>query len=212
VLLDEVDRELERRGHRFVRYADDCNVYVQSARAGEDVWQTLRQQYARLRLRINETKSAVALAWDRKFLGYSFGLAAGETVKCRVAAKALEELKHRVRVKTARNGGRSLEQVAKDLGTYLRGWKTYFTLAETPRTFRELDGWIHRRLRALQLKQWKRGRTARRALRARGLPEWLVRKGSGHGRRWWWASALRAVHTALPGSYFERLGVPRLAG
>lgn len=212
VLLDDVDKELERRGHRFVRYADDCNVYVQSERAGADVLYALRQQYARLRLRINETKSAVALAWDRKFLGYSFWTTADETVRCRVATKALEELKHQVRVKTARSGGRSLDQVAKALGPYLRGWKQYFKLAETPRVFRDLDGWIHRRLRAMQLKQWKRGRTARRALRARGFPEWLVRQGSGYGRRWWWASALRAVHTVLPGSDFERLGVPRLAG
>ena len=211
VLLDEVDKELERRGHRFVRYADDCNVYVQSPRAGEDVLTVLRQQYARLRLRINETKSAVAPAWDRKFLGYSFWVAAGRTVKCRVAAKALEELKHQIRQITRRSGGRSLEQVAADLRSYLRGWSAYFKLAETPQIFRTLDGWIHRRLRALQLKQWKRGRTTVRELRDRGLPEWLVQKGGGHGRRWWWASALGAIQTALPGSYFDRLGVPRLA-
>lgn len=210
VLLDEVDKELERRGHQFVRYADDCNVYVGSQRAGEDVLAVLRQQYATLRLRINEDKSAVALAWDRKFLGYSFWPARDETIQCRVAAKALEELKHQVRVKTARSGGRSLEQVAKDLGAYLRGWKQYFKLAETPRLFRDLDGWIHRRLRALQLKQWRRGRTTFRELRARGLPDWMARKGGGHGRRWWWAAALAAIHTALPGAYFAGLGVPRL--
>ena len=212
VLLDDVDQELERRGHRFVRYADDCNVYVQSQRAGDDVLKVLRRQYERLRLRINDGKSAVAPAWDRKFLGYSFWVAKGETVKCRVAAKALEELKYQIRVKTARNGGRSIEQVTKDLGTYLRGWKQYFNLADTPNVFRTLDSWIHHRLRAIQLKQWKRGRTTQRALRAHGLPEWLVHKGSGHSGRWWWASALGAVHAALPGSYFERLGVPRLAG
>src|SRR5262249_54466303 len=107
--------------------------------------------------------------------------------------------------------GRSLEQVATDLGTYLRGWKQYFKLADTPNVFRTLDGWIHRRLRAMQLKQWKRGRATRRALRARGLPEWLAHTGGGPRRRWWWASALGALQTALPGSYFERLGVPRLA-
>jgi group II intron reverse transcriptase/maturase len=211
VLLDEVDKELERRGHRFVRYADDCNVYVQSKRAGEDVLAVLRQQYARLRLRINEEKSAVAPAWDRKFLGYSFWVAPGGSVRCRVAAKALEELKHHIRQITGRSGGRSLEQVVAKLRSYLRGWKTYFKLADTPQIFRGLDGWIHRRLRALQLKQWKRGRASRRALRARGLPEWLVQKGGGHGRRWWWASALGAMQTALPGSYFDRLGIPRLA-
>jgi group II intron reverse transcriptase/maturase len=210
VLLDDVDQELERRGHQFVRYADDCNVYVQSKRAGDDVLALLRQQYAKLRLRINEDKSAVAPAWGRKFLGYSFWITAG-TVKRGVAAKALEELKQRVRQITARNGGRSIEQITRELGSYLRGWKEYFRLAETPSTFAELDGWIHRRLRAIVLKQWKRGRATIRALRAQEVPEWLARKGAGHGGRWWWASALGALHTALPGSYFDRLGVPRLA-
>ena len=211
VLLDDVDKELERRGHHFVRYADDCNVYVRSQRAGNEVLDVLRRQYERLRLRINDAKSAVALAWKRKFLGYSFWVAPGDTVKRAVAAKALEELKYQVRVKTARSGGRSMAQVAHDLAAYLRGWKQYFKLADTPRVFRTLDSWIHRRLRAMQLKQWKRGRATQRALRARGLPEWLVHEGSGHGGRWWWASALGAMQTALPGSYFDRLGVPRLA-
>ena len=98
-----------------------------------------------------------------------------------------------------------------ELGAYLRGWRAYFKLADTPAILRDLDGWIHRRLRALQLKQWKRGRTTYRELHARGLPDWLTRQGAGHGGRWWWAAGLGAMHTALPGSYFERLGMPRLA-
>jgi len=211
VLLDTVDKELERRGHAFVRYADDCNVYVRSKRAGERVLAVLRQQYAAVRLRINEDKSAVARPWSRKFLGYSFWVATGPVVKYRVAPKALEELKQRVRQITRRSGGRSLTQVTQELGTFLRGWKAYFTLAETPAIFAELDGWIHRRLRAMQLKHWKRGRTTHRELRARGLPEWLTVNGAGHGRRWWWAAGLGALNTALPRSYFDRLGVPRLA-
>lgn len=211
VLLDEVDKELEKRGHCFVRYADDCNVYVRSRRAGERVLTALRSMYARLRLRVNEEKSAVARVWGRKFLGYSFWVAAGGVVKRRVAPKALEEMKQRVRQMTSRNGGRSMEQVTKQLGTYLRGWREYFRLSDTPGVFADLDSWIHRRLRMLQLKQWKRGRTAFRELTALGLPEWLVRKGAGFGGRWWWAAALGAMHTALPGEYFERLGVPRLA-
>ena len=211
VLLDDIDKELERRGHCFVRYADDCNVYVRSKRAGERVFAALRQKYAKLRLRVNEEKSAVALVWNRKFLGYSFWVAKGRVVKLRVAANVLEEMKYRVRRITGRNGGRSMERVTRELGMYLRGWKEYFKLSETPGIFADLDGWIHRRLRALQLKQWKRGRTTLRELRARDLPEWLARKGSGHGRRWWWAASLGAMHTALPGIYFERLGVPRLA-
>jgi RNA-directed DNA polymerase len=211
VLLDEVDKELERRGHRFVRYADDCNVYVRSERAGERVLAVLQAMYAKLRLRINEEKSAVARVWNRKFLGYSFWTAPGGVVKRRVAPKALEEMKQCIREITSRSGGRSLEQVCGKLTAYLRGWKEYFKLAETPGVLRDLDQWIRHRLRAVQLKQWKRGRTAYRELLARGLPEWLARKGRGFRRRWWWASALGAMHTALPGSYFDRLGVPRLA-
>jgi hypothetical protein len=210
VLLDEVDKELERRGHCFVRYADDCNVYVRSRRAGDRVLSVLRQRYAKLRLRINEEKSAVTRAWSRKFLGYSFWVAKGGVTKLRVAPEALEELKRNVRGLTSRTGGRSMTQVCLELGRYLRGWKEYFRLADTHGVFSTLDGWIHRRLRALQLKQWKRGLTAHRELMARGLPEWLAQKGAGFARRWWWAAALGATHTALPGAYFERLGVARL--
>jgi group II intron reverse transcriptase/maturase len=211
VLLDDVDKELERRGHQFVRYADDCNVYVRSQRAGDDVLAVLRQRYAQLRLRINEDKSAVALAWDRQFLGYRFWEAKDGTVKRGVASKALAEMQHRVRQITRRSGGRNLMQVTRELGAYLTGWKAYFRLADTVTIFRTLDGWIHHRLRAVALKQWKRNRATLRALRARDVPEWLARKGAGHSRRWWWASTLGAMHTALPGVYFERLGVPRLA-
>jgi RNA-directed DNA polymerase len=211
VLLDEVDKELERRGHCFVRYADDCNVYVRSERAGQRVLAGLRQMYAHLRLRINEEKSAVARVWNRTFLGYSFWVAAGRTVKRRVTPRALEAMKQTVRVLTTRSGGRSVGRVCEELSAYLRGWKEYFQLADTPGVFHALDQWIHRRLRALHLKQWKRGRATLRELRARDLPEWLALKGAAHGGRWWWASALGALHTALPGDYFDRLGVPRLA-
>lgn len=211
VLLDEVDQELERRGHRFVRYADDCNVYVQSKRAGEDVLAMLRQHYAKLRLRINENKSAVALAWGRKFLGFRFWQTGNETVKCGVATQALAEMQQRVRQITRRSGGRNIAQVSRELGAYLRGWKEYFQLAETVTIFRALDKWVRHRLRAVALKRWKRSRATLRALRARHVPEWLARKGAGHGGRWWWASALAALQTALPEIYFEQFGVPRLA-
>jgi group II intron reverse transcriptase/maturase len=211
VLLDEVDKELERRGHCFVRYADDCNVYVRSKRAGVRVLAALRQKYAKLRLKVNEEKSAVARAWDRKFLGYSMWVAAGRKVKLRVAPKALEEMKQRVRQITGRSGGRSMEQVTGDLGAYLRGWKEYFKLSDTNRVFFDLDQWIHRRLRLVQLKQWKRGRTVYRELRRRGVPEWLAPRAALFARNWWRVAGHGALHTALPGSYFERLGVPRLA-
>ena len=143
-----MDKELEKRGHAFCRYADDCNVYVRSRRAGERVMGLLRQLYAGLRLRINETKSAVDLAWKRKILGYSFWVARDSTVRRRVADKALATMKDRIRDITKRTGGRSIEQVCKRLDEYLRGWKEYYRLADTPRIFAYLDRWIRRRLRA----------------------------------------------------------------
>jgi len=211
VLLDEVDKELERRGHAFARYADDCNVYVRSKRAGERVMEALRGLYARLRLRVNEDKSAVARVWDRKFLGYSFWVAKGRVVKLRVAAKALKGFKERVRQITSRNGGRSLERVCEELGGYLRGWRQYFALAETPGVFETLDQWVHRRLRMVQLKQWKRGTTAYRELQRRGVGGKALRVAANHVHRWWHLAAHEALHYALPGEYLESLGVPRLA-
>lgn len=210
VLLDEVDKELEKRGHAFVRYADDCNVYVRSKRAGERVMGLLRRLYARLRLRINESKSAIDFATNRKLLGYSFWMAPGRVVKRRVAKKALITMKERVRLITRRSGGRSIEQVARDLRSYLVGWKEYFRLADTPRILGELDQWIRHRLRAIHLKHWKRGTTIFRELRARGLSVVGAAKVASNGRRWWRNSAM-LIHVAFPISYFDRLGIPRLA-
>lgn len=210
VLLDEVDKELEKRGHAFVRYADDSNVYVRSRRAGERVMGLLRRLYAGLRLRVNESKSAVDLAWNRKLLGYSFWVAAGPTVKRRVAAKALATMKENVRLITGRTGGRSIEEVSKRLGEYLLGWKEYFSLADTPRVFADLDEWIRHRLRAIHLKHWKRGKTIYRELRARGLPERAAATVAANGRRWWKNSA-KLINVAFPISYFDQLGIPRLA-
>jgi group II intron reverse transcriptase/maturase len=210
VLLDEVDKELEKRGHAFVRYADDCNTYVRSRRAGERVLKLLRQLYARLRLRINEAKSAVDLAWKRKILGYSFWVAKDSTVRRRVADKALATMKDKVREITKRTGGRSIEQVCKRLGEYLRGWKEYFGLAETPRIFEDLDRWIRRRLRVIHLKHWGRQSTVYRELRARGMSRDAAMVVAVNCRRWWMNSA-RMLHVALPNSYFDQLGIPRLA-
>jgi len=210
VLLDEVDKELEKRGHAFVRYADDCNVYVRSRRAGERVMGLLRRLYARLRLRINEDKSAIDWAWKRKLLGYSFWTGPGRTLKRRIAPKALRAMKDRVREITRRSGGRSVEQVVAELRSYLVGWKNYFRLADTPGVFRDLDKWIRHRLRALHLKHWKRGRTIFRELRARGLSEHAAAKVAANGRRWWNNSAM-AIHIAFPIAYFDELGLPRLA-
>jgi group II intron reverse transcriptase/maturase len=211
VLLDVVDKELEKRGHAFARYADDCNVYVRSRRAGERVMETLRRLYAGLRLRVNEAKSAVARPWDRKFLGYSFWVAKGREVKRKVAPKALETMKERVRDITSRNGGRSIDQVISELSSYLRGWKEYFQLADTPGIFRELDEWIRHRLRAVQLKQWKRGTTAFRELRARGVSQHVAAMAARFTRSWWRVAAHQALHLALPTSYYDNKGVPKLA-
>jgi RNA-directed DNA polymerase len=210
VLLDEVDKELEKRKHTFVRYADDCNVYVRSRRAGERVMELLRRLYARLRLRVNEAKSAVDLATKRKILGYSFWVAAGPTVKRRVAGKALATMKEQVRFITKRNGGRSIGQVCERLRSYLLGWKEYFRLADTPRVFAGLDEWIRHRLRAIHLKHWKRGTTIYRELRARGLSQHGAAKVAANARRWWNNSAM-LINVAFPISYFDQLGVPRLA-
>lgn len=210
VLLDEVDRALERRGHRFVRYADDCNVYVRSRAAGERVLSGLRHLYGRLRLRINETKSAVACVFERSFLGYAFGRLPNRGVKRKVAPKALARLKDRLRQKTRRTCGRSIEQVAEDLRAYLLGWKEYFRLARMPRVLGDIDEWLRRRLRMLHLVQWKRGRTAYRALIALGAAPVVAGTIAANLRRWWRNSAM-LLNTVFPVSYFDRLGIPRLS-
>lgn len=210
VLLDEVDRELERRGHRFVRYADDCNVYVRSQKAGERVLEGLRKLYGRLHLKVNEAKTAVAGAFGRKFLGYCLRRGPGGEVKRAVAGKAIGTYKQRVRQLTRRSCGRSLSEVAKALRGYVPGWKAYFRLAQTPRVFRELDEWMRHRLRALQLKQWRRGTTTYRALRAMGASQDRAAQVAGNARRWWHNSRLE-LNRLMPVDYFDRLGVPRLS-
>ncbi len=210
VLLDEVDKELERRGHAFVRYADDCNVYVQSRRAGERVMESLRRLYMKLRLRINESKSAVAPATTRKFLGYSFWVTRGRVTKLRVAPKALATMKDRVREITGRSCGRSMRTVVAELRTYLTGWKQYFRLAETPRIFRNIDSWVRLRLRILQLKQWKRGTTIFRELRKLGVTDFWARMVASQAQHLY-RNAHSHAQVALPNAYFDSLGVPRLA-
>lgn len=210
VLLDEVDKELERRGHCFVRYADDANVYVRSRRAGERVMALLRRLYAALNLTLNEAKSAVDSVFGRKFLGYSFWLARNGTVKREVAAKPLATFKQRVRQLTRRSGGRSLQQVVQRLRLYLLGWKAYFGLAQTPSVWRELDEGLRHRLRAIQLKQWRRGTTIYRELRALGAAHGVARQVAANSRRWWRNSAM-LLNSVLTIAWFNRLGLPRLS-
>ncbi|TKC81738.1 group II intron reverse transcriptase/maturase [Trinickia terrae] len=210
VLLDEVDRTLEKRGHRFVRYAEDCNVYVRSHRAGERVLDSLRKLYERLHLKVNEAKTAVAYASRRKFLGYRLWHGAGGRVKCAVARAALETFKQRIRELTRRSSGRSLAEVTDKLKAYIPGWKAYFQLAQTPRVFRTLDEWIRHRLRALQLKHWRWGTTMYQELRALGASHADAREVAANSRRWWHNSRL-LLNRAIRIAYFDRLGVPRLS-
>ena len=210
VLLDEVDRELERRGHKFVRYADDCNVYVKSRRAGKRVLQGLRGCYAKLAPKVNEAKTAVAAVWGRKFLGYCLYITSAGEVKRAVADQAMHRLRERIRQLTRRTRGRSLEQIAKDLRSYVPGWKAYFRLAQTPKLMRELDEWLRHRLRAVQLKQWRGGTTMFRALRALGANVDLAARIAGNARRWWRNSRM-GLNRVLPVEYFDRLGVPRFS-
>lgn len=210
VLLDEVDKALEARGYSFARYADDCNVYVGSTKAGERVMAYLRKLYTGLKLQINEAKSAVASALGRKFLGYALWVAKGREVKCAVAYKALDNFKARIRQLTRRTGGRSMEQVVQKLRPYLLGWKAYFGMAQTSRVWRRLDEWLRHRLRAIQLWHWRRPAVMRRELKALGASDDVANQVAGNCHRWW-RNSDRLLKTVLTIAYFDRLGVPRLS-
>jgi RNA-directed DNA polymerase len=209
VLLDDVDKALERRGYRFARYADDCNVYVGSTKAGERVMAYLRTLYDNLKLQINEAKSAVGSAFGRKFLGYALWVGKGKEVKCKVADKALAAFKARIRQTTCRSGGRSMAAVVEKLQLYVPGWKRYFELAQTPNIWRRLDEWVRRRLRALQLKQWRTPGAIYRALTASGASGYVAARVAAY-RRCLWHTSDRLLKTVLTIAYFDRLGVPRL--
>ena len=209
VMLDEVDRELERRGHRFVRYADDCNVYVKSLRAGHRVLEGLRRCYAKLKLKVNEAKTAVAPVWGRKFLGYCLRRGPKGQVKLAIAAQAQDKVRQRLREITKRNRGRSMEQVVRELRAYVPGWKAYFALAQTPTVLRELDMWLRRRLRAVQLKQWKTGPRTYWALRRLGASESFATAVARNVGSWWRSS--RPVVRVLDQAYYDQMGVPKFS-
>jgi group II intron reverse transcriptase/maturase len=210
VLLDDVDKELERRGHAFVRYADDCNVYVQSTRAGERLMRSMTRMYAKLRLCVNTTKSAVAHVKHRQFLGYGFIQTRTGTCRFRLAEKSLNAFKDRVRELTNRRRGRSLPQMVAELAPYLRGWKEYFRLVGSGSTLRDLNGWIHRRLRMVQLYHWRRPGCIYQELRARGIDHRSAYFTAQTGGRWWRTARNAKVNMALPKRYWEALGVPTL--
>ena len=209
LVLDELDRELERRQHRFVRYADDCNIYVASERAGKRVMQSVTSFIQRrLKLKVNETKSAVARPQERKFLGFSF--TGGAEVKRRVAPKALLRCKQRVRELTRRTRGISLEQMTKELASYLRGWKSYFGYCQTPSVLRGLDQWIRRRMRSLIWKQWKRSLVRFARLRQRNIGPDLAAQTAGSPHGPWRIANSPALSLAFPIASFDALGLPRL--
>jgi RNA-directed DNA polymerase len=211
LMLDELDKELERRGHCFARYADDCNIYVCSRRAGERVMAGVAAFLARrLKLTINREKSAVAPPQQRKFLGFSF--TSDTPPRRRIAPQALERFKRRVRSMTKRTRGASLKQIAKTLSRYLIGWRGYFGSCETPLTLRGLDRWIRRRLRALTWKQWKTGATHYAALRRRGLTAAQAAQAAGSAHGAWRLSRSQPLHSALPNTLFTRLGLASVFG
>jgi len=209
LMLDDLDRELERRGLRFVRYADDCNIYVRSRRAGERVMQSItRFITGKLKLKVNESKSAVARPAERKFLGFSF--TGGKQPKRRIAPQSLLRFKKRVRELTKRNRGVSLERMVEQLRLYLTGWRGYFGFCETPSVLRDLDSWIARRLRCFQWKQWRRGTTRFAELRQRGVGKDLAAQTAGSSRGLWHVSRSPALNIALPRAYFDSLRLPHL--
>jgi RNA-directed DNA polymerase len=210
LLLDDLDKELERRGLRFVRFADDCNTYVASERAGKRVMESITKFLSkRLRLKVNEAKSAVGRPWQRKFLGFTF--TNQELPRRRIAPAALTRLKDRIRKITSRKRGNSLQQIIEGLTSYLRGWIGYFGYCQTPTVLQKLEQWIRRKLRCIVWKRWKRSSTRFKRLRAMGLSITHAREGAGNGSRGpWRMSASPPLHNAFSVSYFETLGLPRL--
>jgi RNA-directed DNA polymerase len=209
ILLDDLDKELERRGHRFCRYADDCNIYLRSRRAGERVLASLRRFLERrLRLKVNEAKSAVARPWHRKFLGYSMTWHTHPRLK--VAKQSVARLKHEVRKRLRRGRGQSLQSAVGDLSPLLRGWVNYFRLAEVKGVFEELDQWLRRKLRCLLWRQWKRTYTRARKLMQRGLERTRAWRSATNGRGPWWNAGASHMNAAYPKRFFDRLGLVSL--
>ncbi len=209
IVLDELDLELERRGHHFARYADDCNIYVRSRRAGERVMESItRFITAELKLQVNSEKSAVAEPWVRKFLGFSF-TRFGEPRR-RIAPKAILRFRGRIRELTKRTRGVSTEQMAEELARYLRGWLGYFGKCQTPSVLQKLEEWTRHRLRSAIWKQWKRGSVRFAELRKRDVGKDLAAQTAGSAHGPWRIANSPALSFALPNAYFDSLGIPRL--
>lgn len=210
IMLDDLDRELEQRGHRFVRYADDCNIYVRSLRAGERVYESIsRFVEVRLKLKINREKSAVDRPWRRKFLGFSFS--AEKVSRIRLSPKTRKRFKERILKISKRSSGISLKERIEKLNEYLKGWFGYFKLIETPSVFEDLDGWIRHRLRACLLKQWKFPRTRRKNLVSLGIPDEWARNISGSRKGCWRLALSPQIKKALGLDYWRTQGLFGLA-
>ena len=209
LVLDELDRELERRDHRFVRYADDSNVYVRSERAGQRVMESITRFITqKLKLKVNEAKSAVAQPQQRKFLGFSF--TAGPEVKRLIAPKALNQFKQRIREITRRAKGVSIKTTMDELAPFMRGWRGYFGYCETPDVLMYLTRWVRLRLRAALWRQWKTQRRRRAALLALGVGPRLASNTAGSGRGAWYLARAKALSVGLSNAYFKSLGLPSL--
>jgi RNA-directed DNA polymerase len=209
LVLDELDRELERRGHRFVRYADDSNIYVRSERAGQRVMESVKRFITdKLKLKVNESKSAVAKPQERKFLGFSF--TSGKELKRKIAPKAIDRFKERIREITAKSRGRSMGKVMEELAPYVRGWRGYFGFCETPSVLQQLDSWIRRRVRCAFWRQWKTGRQRYAELVRRGVSAESAAKTAGSRCGPWRVSQSPALDQALSNAYLTSFGLPSL--
>ena len=208
LVLDDLDKELARRGLRFCRYADDCNIYVRSRRAGMRVMTSVSRFLTnRLKLKVNETKSAVARPEERKFLGFSISNDGSER---RIAPKALDKFKARIRDITRRTQGKSLPQIVAELRPFLMGWRSYFGFSQTPRVLTNLEAWIRRRLRMYLWRQWQNGPNRFKELRRAGVPKFLAAVAAGSPTGFWRMSGHPAVQMALRNHVFDSLGLPRL--
>jgi len=209
ILLDDLDKELEKRGHRFCRYADDCNIYVQSKRSAERVMLSIsRYLQEQLKLKVNREKSAVDRPWVRKFLGYS--MTREKQPRLKVAAESVQRLRAKLKESFREGRGRNVERFTKELRPVLVGWANYFSLAQVKGSFEESDGWIRRRLRGIIWRQWKRPKTRERNLKKQGLDEFHAWKSANNGRGPWWNAGASHMNAAFPKKYFEKLGLVSL--
>jgi RNA-directed DNA polymerase len=209
IMLDDLDKELERRGHKFVRYADDCNIYVKSRRAGERVMESVtRFLERRLKLKVNTAKSSVERPWKCKFLGYS--MTSQKVPRLKVAPRSVKRLKHRLREVFRKGRGRNIGKVIEELTTVLRGWQLYFKLAEVRKVFEELDEWIRRKLRCIKWRQWKRTKTRAKNLMKRGLDEARAWKSATNGRGSWWNAGASHMNAAFTKANFDQMGLVSL--